>query len=71
MYFFLHKSAILKCEKKFDMLTKIDVITGIESSIREGLKTVVHGKVAINNKSLSDYDNTIPITSGMFGDVNS
>ena len=39
------KSAILKCMKKFDLLTKMDVITKIESSIREGLKTVVHGKV--------------------------
>ena len=39
----------------------------IESSIRGGLTTVVQGKAAFNNKSLSDYDTTKPITSEMFG----
>ena len=36
-----------------------------------GLTTVVQGKVTLNNKSLSDYDPTKPITNGVFGDNNS
>ena len=64
-------AALLKCKKKIDLLTDIDVITEIESSIRGGLTTVVQGKVTFNNKSLSDYDPTKPITSGLFGDINS
>ena len=61
------QAALLKCKKKFDFLTKIDVITEIESSNREGLKTVVHGKITFNNETLSDYDNTKVITSRMLG----
>ena len=54
---------LLKSKKKIDLITKIDVITEII--------TVVQGKAMLNNKSLSDYDPTKPITSGLFGDIDS
>ena len=33
--------------------------------------TLGQGKATFNNKSLSDYEPNKPITSGMFGDINS
>ena len=53
------------------LLTDIEVYTNFENGIRGGITSAVEGKVVFNTPSLPSFSPELPITSGLFVDVNS
>jgi hypothetical protein len=55
---------------KLDLLTDLNMVTAIESSLRGGVCAVSHRHVKANNPRVADHDTTRPSTWLRYDDAN-